>query len=73
MMLGGQALLLEHVRPANPVLGRLFDWLSPLTRRFLGPEINRRTEENVAAAGFDLAQVRRDGIWREIVARPRSV
>lgn len=68
MMPDGQAVLLEHVRPTNPVLGKLFDWLSPLTRRLLGPEINRRTEENVVAAGFDLAQVRRNGIWREIKA-----
>lgn len=67
MMPDGHALLLEHVRPANPVLGKLFDWLSPLTRRLLGPEINRRTEENVAAAGFDLSEVRRHGIWREIL------
>lgn len=66
----GAVLLLEHVRPTNPVLGRLFDWLSPLTRRFLGPEINRRTEESVEAAGLELAHVRRHGIWREIVARP---
>jgi len=73
MLPDGQALLLEHVRPANPVLGSVFDWLSPLTRRLLGPEINRRTEQNVAAAGFDLAQVRRNGIWREIMARPHSI
>lgn len=66
----GEVRLLEHVRPRNPVLGRLFDWLSPLTRRVMGPEINRRTEENVQAAGLEIQDVRRDGIWREIVARP---
>lgn len=62
--------LLEHVRPRNSVLGKLFDWLSPLTRRLFGPEINRRTEDNIRAAGLTISQVRRDGIWREIVARP---
>jgi ubiquinone/menaquinone biosynthesis C-methylase UbiE len=29
----GRVLLLEHVRPRNRLLGRLFDWLTPLTRR----------------------------------------
>jgi ubiquinone/menaquinone biosynthesis C-methylase UbiE len=66
----GEVRLLEHVRPRNPVLGKLFDWLSPLTRRLFGPEINRRTEANVEAAGLEIVEVRRDGIWREIVARP---
>lgn len=65
----GQVLLLEHVRPEKPVLGRLFDLLSPVTRRLLGPEINRRTEANVEAAGLTMTDVRRNGVWREIVAR----
>lgn len=67
---GGEIHLLEHVRPRNPVLGKLFDWLSPLTRRLVGPEINRRTEENVEAAGLEIVEVRRQGVWREIIARP---
>jgi len=66
----GQVLLLEHVRPRTPALGWLFDRLSPLTRRLFGPEVNRRTEENVDAAGLEVLDVRRDGIWREIIARP---
>lgn len=65
----GEIRLLEHVRPRNPLLGKLFDWLSPLTRRLFGPEINRRTEANLEAAGLEIVRVRRDGIWREIVAR----
>lgn len=67
---GGEVRLLEHVRPRNPILGTLFDWMSPLTRRLMGPEINRRTEANVRAAGLEIRDVRCDGIWREIVARP---
>jgi ubiquinone/menaquinone biosynthesis C-methylase UbiE len=66
----GRVLLMEHVRPENPVLGKLFDLLTPLTRRLMGPEINRRTEQNVRAAGMEIVSVRRDGIWREIEARP---
>jgi ubiquinone/menaquinone biosynthesis C-methylase UbiE len=66
----GRVLLLEHVRPENPVLGKLFDLLTPITRRLVGPEINRRTENNVRRAGLEIIQVRREGIWREIEARP---
>jgi ubiquinone/menaquinone biosynthesis C-methylase UbiE len=66
----GHVRLLEHVRPQNPLLGKIFDWLSPVTRVLMGPDINRRTEDNVRAAGLRIESVRRDGIWREIVARP---
>lgn len=65
----GEVLLLEHVRPTNPVLGWLADRLSPLTRRLMGPDINRRTEDNVRAAGLEIVELRRHGVWREIVAR----
>ena len=68
----GEVRLLEHVRPRTPVLGKIFDWLSPLTRRLFGPEINRRTEENLEKAGLEIVEVHRDGIWREIVARPAT-
>ena len=69
----GRVLLLEHVRPRSAVLGCVFDRLSPLTRRLMGPEINRRTEESVLEAGLEIDEVRREGIWREIVARKGSV
>jgi ubiquinone/menaquinone biosynthesis C-methylase UbiE len=69
---GGELLLVEHVRPRNPLLGKLFDLLTPLTRTLMGPEINRRTEENVSAAGLRIEQLRRQGIWREIVATRTS-
>lgn len=68
----GTVLLLEHVRPRLALLGWLFDRLNPLVRRTLGPNINRRTEDNVEAAGLRTLDVRRFGIWREIVARPAS-
>ena len=66
----GRVLLLEHVRPRNPVLGWLADLISPLTSRLFGPEVNRRTERNVEAAGLEIVTVRREGVWREIEARP---
>ena len=55
--------------PRNRLLGWLADRLSPLTRRLFGPEINRRTEENVAAAGLEIVEIHRAGIWRETAAR----
>lgn len=66
----GRVLLLEHVRPRTAVLGLLADLVSPLTRRLFGPDINRRTEGHVKAAGLEFVSVRREGIWREIQARP---
>ncbi len=68
----GQILLLEHVRPDNPVLGLLADLVTPLTRRLFGFRANRRTEENVVAAGIEPETVVRRGIWREIVGRPEA-
>jgi ubiquinone/menaquinone biosynthesis C-methylase UbiE len=68
----GRILLLEHVRPERPFLGFVFDALTPLVRRLLGPEINRLTEENVRSAGLTIVHVRRQGIWREIEAAAAS-
>lgn len=67
----GQVLLLEHVRPAGRFTGAIADAVSPLTARLFGPALNRRTEESARAAGLELLEVRRDRIWREIVARPQ--
>lgn len=68
--LDGRVLLLEHVRPRGRIGGWLADRVSPLTRRLFGPSLNRRTEQNARAAGLELLEVRRAGIWREIVAAP---
>ena len=54
---GGKALLLEHVRGSNPIVGRLMDLLNPVAVRMSGANINRRTVENVRAAGFADIQV----------------
>lgn len=47
----GRLLMFEHVRVSNPWLGFMMDVMNPLIRRF-GPDINRRTADNVRAAGF---------------------
>jgi phosphatidylethanolamine/phosphatidyl-N-methylethanolamine N-methyltransferase len=71
---GGQILLLEHVRSANPILGAMMDILNPLVVRVMGANINRRTVENVRAAGLHVESVEdlRRGIFsifKLIVAR----
>lgn len=66
----GRVLLLEHVRPTNRFLGRLSDIATVFTRRVFGFRANRRTEENVVAAGLEIVDISRNGVWREIVARP---
>lgn len=68
----GRILLLEHVRPRNRISGWLADLVSDFTRELFGFQANRRTEENIAAAGLGVVEMRSDGIWREIVARPQS-
>ncbi len=68
----GCILLLEHVRPRNRLLGRLADAVTVVTRRIFGFRANRRTEENVTAAGLRVVDIRREGIWREIEAGPST-
>jgi hypothetical protein len=72
---GGQVLLLEHVRIDRPVIGALMDLLAPLFVRFDGANINRRTVENVQAAGLHIEKVENlDGLgmFKLIVARPSA-
>lgn len=68
---GGQALFLEHMRPGTRWLARVFDWLDPLVSRS-GPHINRRTMDNIRAAGFVVE--REDNLMSDVlklvVARP---
>ena len=66
----GQILLLEHVRPRNRVGGWIADIVTILTKRIFGFDVNRRTEENVSAAGLVVTDVERSGIWRTITAAP---
>lgn len=47
----GRILMFEHVRPSNAYLGLMMDLVNPLVR-LVGPEINRRTADNLEDAGF---------------------
>ena len=53
---GGKLLLLEHMRPGNPLLGFIFDILNPMVVRMTGANINRRTLENVLKAGWRIKE-----------------
>jgi phosphatidylethanolamine/phosphatidyl-N-methylethanolamine N-methyltransferase len=54
---GGDIWLLEHVRLNRPVSGRIMDLLNPFVVRVMGANINRRTVENVRAAGLVVDEV----------------
>ena len=49
---GGELRLLEHQRPDQPALAKLFDLLNLLAVRLSGANINRQTDANVQEAGF---------------------
>lgn len=51
----GQLLMFEHVRPGNFLLGAMMDVVTPVARLF-GPELNRRTADNVRKAGFRITR-----------------
>ena len=67
----GKILMLEHVRSENRILGKLMDWLNPIVRWLFGPNINRRTVENVEVAGLEVVSVEDKGakILKKIEAR----
>jgi ubiquinone/menaquinone biosynthesis C-methylase UbiE len=70
---GGQILLLEHMRPKNPLMAVMTDVLTPLTVRLTGANLNRRTLDNIRAAGLEIVSVEdlpMGGMFKFIVARP---
>lgn len=69
---GGRFYMMEHVRPENPVLGRLADWVNlPWSLCSNGCRLNRRTLDTVIAAGFkpESVQTYAAGVVQLIVAR----
>lgn len=67
----GKVILLEHMRPENSWLGKLFDLLNPLVVRLTGANINRKTVENVRRAGLKIEHLESlapSGIVKLIVA-----
>ncbi len=68
----GKIILLEHVRSDNPVLGKLMDFLNPVSLYLVGSNINRRTIENIEAAGIRINQTHdvRGKIVKLVIASP---
>ncbi len=52
---GGKLLMFEHVRSNIFWMGPMMDLLTKVTRK-VGPDLNRRTRENVIRAGFRLTR-----------------
>ena len=71
---GGKIALLEHVLSASPIPGWLMNLTNPLVVRTLGVNINRRTVENVARSGLEVAVVTdlAAGIFKLIEARKKT-
>jgi len=68
----GHLLLLEHMRPGNPLFGILLDLLNHLIFRATGANINRRTIDNIDSAAWKIETLRNltSDIVRWIEARP---
>ena len=69
---GAKLCMLEHVRPKHPLLGPLVDWFNIPWHAINGTcRLNRRTADNVVAAGFTMVSVetRLAGAINLIVAR----
>lgn len=49
----GRLLMFEHVRAGNALLGAMMDITAPLFKK-VGPEINRKTGDNIKKAGFKI-------------------
>jgi ubiquinone/menaquinone biosynthesis C-methylase UbiE len=54
---GGKIVLLEHVLSANRVIAWLMNLVNPVIVRLMGPNINRKTIENVANIGLKVEKV----------------
>lgn len=62
----GRLVVLEHVRPANRLLGMFFDVLNPFIVRMMGANINRRTIDNIKMAGWHIqreVKLSSDIVW----------
>lgn len=69
---GGRLLLLEHMRPDRKWAGFVFDFFNPLAVRLGGENINRRTMDNIRAAGWqvEIEEHLSSDVVRLIQARP---
>ncbi|MFZ7104018.1 MAG: class I SAM-dependent methyltransferase [Peptococcaceae bacterium] len=61
----GELYMLEHVRSEGKFLGLLMDKLNPLSLKYGGVNINRRTENNIRLAGLKVTSV--ELLFKDIV------
>jgi ubiquinone/menaquinone biosynthesis C-methylase UbiE len=61
----GRLYLLEHVRSEGLILGPVMDKLNPLSLKFSGVNINRRTEKNIELSGMKILSV--ENLFGDIV------
>lgn len=54
---GGDVYFLEHMRVDKPVIGPLMDLMNPISVGLMGVNINRRTIENIEAAGLEIVEI----------------
>ena len=68
----GFALFLEHVRSEKKFLGRVMDFFNPMVRSLIGPNINRRTVENIEKSGLKIISMHNKGseLVKHVIARP---
>jgi len=68
---GGKVILLEHVLSANRILASLMNLVNPFIHYTMGPDINRRTVQNVSSSGLVVERVTdlAAGIFKLIEAR----
>jgi len=68
----GIAVFLEHMRSENEFMGKAMDLLNPLVVSTFGPNINRRTVENIKNASFEVLEEKYllSSIFRLIIAKP---
>jgi ubiquinone/menaquinone biosynthesis C-methylase UbiE len=64
---GGKVLMLEHVRSRRKTMGKIMDWLNPLTRGIMAENINRQTFNNLVKAGFQPENISVESVWFDIV------
>jgi len=71
---GGKVVLLEHVLSANRVIAGIMNLVNPLVVHTMGPNINRRTVQNVVRSGLVVERVTdlSAGIFKLIEAKKVS-
>jgi SAM-dependent methyltransferase len=70
---GGRFYSIDHVRCAQPVVGKIMDVLAPLWKTVTyGCNLNRRTEDILQASGFQVRERRTAlaGIMRWLISEP---